>query len=147
MQIAAAGMVIAASRYCGVLLAGGTQMLAVYALAQAIVKNSEAFPALNSDFLAWQPERVVVGTTRWVAEDPTGDTVGLAQDIGSVPLLATQFSFAASRYPQLQAYEQGYVKEGVGAGGCAIAAHLYQGWNSAQLLQAIEGLIERYCQC
>jgi NaMN:DMB phosphoribosyltransferase len=146
MQIAAAGMAIAASRYCGVLLAGGTQMLAVYALAQALVKNSEASPALNTDSLAWQPERVVVGTTRWVAEDPTGDTVGLAQDIDTVPLLATQLSFAASRYPQLQAYEQGYVKEGVGAGGCAIAAHLYQGWNSAQLLQAIEGLIERYCQ-
>jgi NaMN:DMB phosphoribosyltransferase len=73
--------------------------------------------------------------------------VGLAQDIDTVPLLATQLSFAASRYPQLQAYEQGYVKEGLGAGGCAIAAHLYQGWNSAQLLQAIEGLIERYRQC
>jgi NaMN:DMB phosphoribosyltransferase len=55
-------------------------------------------------------------------------------------------SFAASRYPQLQAYEQGYVKEGVGAGGCAIAAYLYKGWNSVQLLQAIEGLVERYCQ-
>jgi NaMN:DMB phosphoribosyltransferase len=74
-----------------------------------------------------------VGTTRWVAEDPTGDTVGLAQDIGSVPLLATELSFATSRYPQLQAYEQGYVKEGVGAGGCAIAAHLYQGWNSSSI--------------
>ena len=174
MQIAAAGMVISASRYSGVLVAGGTQMLAVYALAQALVKtaggeekqgqsfmpisrqqkapltslhlHSDASPAFNKDALAWQPEQVVVGTTRWVAEDPTGDTVGLAQDIGSVPLLATQLSFAASRYPQLQAYEQGYVKEGVGAGGCAIAAHLYQNWNSVQLLQAIEGLIERYCQ-
>jgi hypothetical protein len=38
MQIAAAGMAIAASRRCGVLLAGGTQMLAVYALAQALAK-------------------------------------------------------------------------------------------------------------
>jgi NaMN:DMB phosphoribosyltransferase len=177
MQIAAAGMAIAASRRCGVLLAGGTQMLAVYALAQALVKraggagkpgesfmpisslssqekahltsldlHSDTTPAFNKDSLAWQPAQVVVGTTRWVAEDPTGDTVGLAQDIGSVTLLATQLSFAASRYPQLQAYEQGYVKEGVGAGGCAIAAHLYQNWNSVQLLQAIEGLIERYCQ-
>jgi uncharacterized protein (TIGR00303 family) len=136
MQIAAAGMAIAASRQAGVLLAGGTQMLAVYALAQALVKQQN---------LAWQPTQIVVGTTRWVAEDPTGDTVGLAKDIGSVALLATQLSFATSRYLQLQAYEQGYVKEGVGAGGCAIAAHLYQGWNQVQLLQAIEGLSERYC--
>lgn len=164
MQIAAAGMVIAASRSCGVLLAGGTQMLAVYALAQALSQQptsisetlmgeeetgKEGFlPSSNPPIapLIWQPERIVVGTTRWVAEDPTGDTVGLARDIGGVPLLATQFSFATSRYPQLQAYEQGYVKEGVGAGGCAIATHLYQGWNTVQLLQAIEALVERYCR-
>jgi uncharacterized protein (TIGR00303 family) len=151
MQIAAAGMAIAASRSSGVLLAGGTQMLAVYALAQALTKLgvSAAKPStelLEPYSLAWQPEQVVVGTTRWVAEDPTGDTVGLAQDIGAVPLLATELSFSTSRYPQLQAYEQGYVKEGVGAGGCAIAAHLYKGWNLVQLLQSIEGLVERYCQ-
>ncbi|HEY9740887.1 MAG TPA: TIGR00303 family protein [Coleofasciculaceae cyanobacterium] len=179
MQIAAAGMAIAASRSSGVLLAGGTQMLAVYALAQALAKQmsdgkvvasptlvSEAAPKdldslrvryrtsaenphpdiAEGDSLIWQPAQVVVGTTRWVAEDPTGDTVGLAQDIGSVPLLATGLSFATSRYPQLQAYEQGYVKEGVGAGGCAIATHLYKDWNQVQLLQSIEALVERYCR-
>ena len=152
MQIAAAGMAIAASRHCGVLLAGGTQMLAVYALAQALAKPgaTEALSAVGSrveqDALFWNPLQVVVGTTRWVAEDPTGDTVGLAQEIGNVPLLATELNFATSRYPQLQAYEQGYVKEGVGAGGCAIAAYLSKGWNSAQLLQSIECLVERYCQ-
>jgi uncharacterized protein (TIGR00303 family) len=137
MQIVVAGMAIAASRSCGVMLAGGTQMLAVYALLRAIATTYD---------LAWQPEQIVVGTTRWVAEDATGDTVGLAALIGTVPLLATQLQFTAARYPQLQAYEQGYVKEGVGAGGCAIAASLYQNWNQGQLLQAIEELAERYCQ-
>ena len=157
MQIVAAGMAIAASRSSGVLLAGGTQMLAVYALAQALAKqthhretvaslqgsDSLPFPCGASvvqavtdiaiqDCLVWQPKQIVVGTTRWVVEDPTGDTVGLAQQIGNVPLLATELSFATSRYPQLQAYEQGYVKEGVGAGGCAIAAQLYKGWNFVQ---------------
>ncbi|HEY9607917.1 nicotinate mononucleotide-dependent phosphoribosyltransferase CobT [Allocoleopsis sp.] len=202
MQIVAAGMAIAASHHCGVLLAGGTQMLAVYALAQALSQldasvlpsdtdlaaqssltkkgigdieqelevsklkverclenlqhstskhstsqppNLQPSPQPPSPSLKWQPERVVVGTTRWVAEDPTGDTVGLARDVGSVPLLATPLSFATSRYPQLQAYEEGYVKEGVGAGGCAIAAHLYKGWNTVQLLGTIEALVERYC--
>ncbi|MBW4576572.1 MAG: TIGR00303 family protein [Aphanothece sp. CMT-3BRIN-NPC111] len=134
MQVAVAGMAIAASRTSGVLLAGGTQMLAVYALIEAIAHRYA---------LAWQPEQIVVGTTRWVAEDKTGDTVGLAQTVGKVPLLATQLSFAASCYPQLQVYEQGFVKEGVAAGGCAIAAHLTLGWNQNQLLQAIEALIER----
>ena len=135
MQVAAAGMAIAASRTCGVLLAGGTQMLAVYALMQALASQYA---------WEWNPAQIVVGTTRWVAEDPTGDTVGLAGAVGQVPLLATQLSLAASRYPQLRAYEQGYVKEGVGVGGCALAAHLYQGWNQPQLLQAIEAALERY---
>jgi uncharacterized protein (TIGR00303 family) len=135
MQIVVAGMTIAASRHCGVLLAGGTQMLAVYALTRAIAQT---------DSLAWNPEKIVVGTTRWVAEDPTGDTVGLAKGVGTVPLLATQLSFERSHHPQLCVYEQGYVKEGVGAGGCAIAAHLFQNWNQAQLLSTIEHLADRY---
>jgi len=132
MQIALAGMAIAASRHCGVLLAGGTQMLAIYALMQAL----EAHQGLT-----WNRDQVLVGTTRWVAEDPTGDTVGLA-NLLQAPLVATRLSFAQSRFPQLQAYEQGFVKEGVGAGGCAIAAHLI-GWSEGDLLEAIERLLEK----
>lgn len=147
MQIVVAGMALAASRTCGVLLAGGTQMLAVYALMQAIAKYVHLVPKTDRQLITqvageWKPEQVVVGTTRWVTQDPTGDTIGLAKSIGSVPLLATELSFANSRYAQLRAYEQGYVKEGVGAGGAAIAAHLYRDWNQVQLLQAIEALIE-----
>ncbi|MCT7949634.1 TIGR00303 family protein [Ancylothrix sp. C2] len=134
MQITVAGMAISASRKAGVLLAGGTQMLAVYALLQKIALT---YP------LDWRPESIVVGTTRWVAEDPTGDTVGLARSIPSVSLLATQLSFAHSAFSGLQAYEKGFVKEGTGAGGCAIAAHLYQNWNQTQLLDAIEALNKR----
>jgi uncharacterized protein (TIGR00303 family) len=136
MQIVVAGMAIAASRKVGVLLAGGTQMLAVYALIQAIAAEKK---------LPWNPEQVIVGTTRWVAEDPTGDTIGLAK-ILKAPLVATRLSFAASRYATLRAYEQGFVKEGVGAGGCAIAAHLYQNWGQARLLQAIEGIAAEHTQ-
>ncbi len=144
MQIAVAGMGIAASRSCGVLLAGGTQMLAVYALMSAIAHIYD---------LQWQPTHVVVGTTRWVAEDPTGSTVELAQLIGRnninldvplPPLLATGLCFTDSRYPQLRAYEQGFVKEGMGAGGACIAAHLNQNWQQYQLLQAIESQLECY---
>lgn len=134
MQVFVAGVAIAASRQCGVLLAGGTQMLAVYALIRAIAA---------SESLAWEPAQVVVGTTRWVVEDPTGDTVGLAQLVGDVPLIASQLNFTHSRYPQLQAYEQGFVKEGVGAGACGIAAALYQGWQPEQILVAVEDLIDQ----
>ncbi len=135
MQIVAAGMAMAASRFTGVMLAGGTQMLAVYALIQAITTYFS---------LPTKLEQIVVGTTRWVAEDPTGDTVGLARILGGVPLLATGLSFATSRYPSLRAYERGYVKEGVGAGGCAIAAHLMRGWTLTQLLTLIETLLASY---
>ncbi|MBN3911151.1 MAG: TIGR00303 family protein [Nostoc sp. NMS1] len=143
MQVVVAGMAIAASRNCGVMMAGGTQMLAVYALMSAI---AQAYA------LSWQPEAVVVGTTRWVAEDPTGATVDLALNLGknnltpsgeTPPLLATHLNFADSRYPQLRAYEQGFVKEGMGAGAACIAAHLSQDWQQHQLLAAIEAQLER----
>ncbi|MBU6230271.1 MAG: TIGR00303 family protein [Cyanobacteria bacterium REEB459] len=131
MQPVVAGMALAASRTKPVMLAGGTQMLAVHALMQKLA-------AIEG--YGWQPERVVVGTTRWVAEDPTGDTVGLAQLTQSC-LMATQLSFQASRFKALQSYEQGFVKEGVGAGACAIAASLYQGWGQAQILAAVEAVL------
>ena len=135
MQIALAGMAIAASRRVGVMLAGGTQMLAVYALIEAI--------ALYHN-VSTQLAQIVVGTTRWVAEDPTGNTVALAKVVGGVPLLATGLNFATSRYPSFRAYSSGYVKEGVGAGGCAIATQLKQNWTSTQLLIAVETLFARY---
>jgi len=133
MQVAVAGMAIAASRKTGVLLAGGTQMLAVYALARAIAQYHQ---------LSWQPDQIIVGTTRWVAEDPTGNTVGLAQEIGSIPLMATQLCLKASRWASLRLYEQGFVKEGVGAGGCAIGASLSYGWHQPDLLRTIDKLAD-----
>jgi uncharacterized protein (TIGR00303 family) len=144
MQIVVAGMTIAISRRCGVLLAGGTQMLAVYALTSAIAQTYN---------LSWRSQEVMIGTTRWVAEDPSGGTVELAQLIGKSkiapegmvpPLLATGLSFADSRYPQLRVYEQGFVKEGVGAGGACIAAYLYQNWQQHQLLEAIEAQLDKF---
>ncbi|RMF26958.1 MAG: TIGR00303 family protein [Cyanobacteria bacterium J083] len=131
MQIVVAGMAIAASQQKGVMLAGGTQMLAVYALLREI-----------NNYYHYQADlaQIVVGTTRWVAEDPTGKTVALSKLIGGVSFLSSDLSFAQAKYPSLQAYEQGYVKEGVGAGAMAIAAHLSFGWTQQQLLEAIESL-------
>ncbi len=133
MQPFVAGLAMRSSQFCPVLLAGGTQMLAVDALMQQLALV---------DRHPWQPEQIVVGTTRWVAEDPSGNTVALAQLVDS-PLLATCLNFQSSRFLQLRAYEQGYVKEGVGAGGLAIAANLYANWNQSTLLQAIEQTYEQ----
>jgi NaMN:DMB phosphoribosyltransferase len=56
--------------------------------------------------------------------------------------MATQLNFSHSRYPQLQIYEEGFVKEGVGAGAAAIAAHLYQNWDNDTLVKQIENLLD-----
>jgi uncharacterized protein (TIGR00303 family) len=136
MQPVVAGLALSASRTRPVLLAGGTQMLAVYALMMAMAE---------AESYQWNPENVVVGTTRWVAEDATGDTVGLARLTGAC-LMATPLSFENSRFEALRAYEQGFVKEGVGAGGCAIAAALYQNWGQPELLAAVEALLEQKSQ-
>jgi uncharacterized protein (TIGR00303 family) len=128
MQIVVAGMAAAASNRGGVLLAGGTQMLAVYALIQAL-----------ADHHRYQADEIVVGTTGWVTKDVSADVVGLAKSIG--PLLSADLCFAASKYPQLQIYEQGFVKEGVGAGGIAIAAALYRDWWHCDVLNATEDLL------
>lgn len=133
MQVVAAGMAIGAG-YKGVMLAGGTQMLAVFTLIRALVKHYDFRVEWNN---------FVIGTTCWVTEDTTADPVGLARLIGSVPLLATELCMSESKYAVLRAYDQGYVKEGVGAGAMAIAAHLAQGWNTPDLLGLIEALAEK----
>ncbi len=134
MQPFVAGVAIAASHHCGVLLAGGTQMLAVYALARHLSKLSLGKP--------WVEQNIAVGTTRWVIDDGTGNTLGLAEAIAPLSLLATQLNFSQSAYEPLRRYEQGFVKEGVGAGGCAIAAHLLANWQMGDYLGAIEGLVK-----
>ncbi len=129
MQPFVAGLAMGAAQRGAVLLAGGTQMLAVLALMMRLGAEHG---------IPWPKENVAVGTTRWVAEDPSGNTVALAELLGAVPFLATQLSFAQSRYAPLQAYERGYVKEGVGAGGLAIASSLYACWGQWELLAAVE---------
>ena len=88
-----------------VVLAGGTQMAAVLAL-------------LRSQGVG--PSRLAVVTTRWVHEDPGSDWLGLVEEAmpgveaGYVPL-----DFTGAPWPGLRAYEEGYAKEGVGAGGAS----------------------------
>ncbi len=134
MQVVAAGLLVSASQRCGVMLAGGSQMVAVYALAQALAADQN---------LAWEPSRVVIGTTRWIVEDFSADVRGLASEVG-VSLLATQLNLGQSQFTALQAYERGFVKEGVGAGGTAIAASLNHHWTTEQIAQAVESIAEDY---
>jgi uncharacterized protein (TIGR00303 family) len=127
MQPLAAGIAAGATQAgIDVLLAGGSQMVAVAALLRALGGSSAL-------------ERVAVGTTRWVIEDPAADVPGLARDVSSeLPLLAVNLDFSHSRHPRLHAYEQSLVKEGVGAGGACLAALLARNVSLELLHAAID---------
>jgi uncharacterized protein (TIGR00303 family) len=127
MQPLAAGIAIGATtRGCDVLLAGGSQMVAVAALIQAL-----AGPVAL--------ERLAIGTTRWVIEDPSADVAGLVRELSpDLPLLGANLNFSASRHFGLRAYETFVVKEGVGAGGAAIAALLSTACGLDKLHAAID---------
>jgi len=108
MVPAFAGLVLGAANKVPVLMAGGTQMGAVLAVVNA----------LKHDVL----DNVAVGTTRWIVTDKTADLKGIVTQIADVPILAADLDFSQSKFEGLKAYEAGVVKEGVGAGGAAIAA-------------------------
>ena len=108
MMVAFAGLVAGAAPIVPVLMAGGTQMAAVLAILKELAPD-----ALGN---------VAIGTTRWIVEDRSSDIVGLVSQIARVPVLAAGLSFKASRHWGLRVYEEGAVKEGVGAGGAVIAA-------------------------
>ena len=131
LHIAVAGFAVGAwERGVRVYLAGGTQMAAVATLVSKL--RPEAL------------EGIALATTRWIVEDRTSDIVGLVGDAtgGRVPILYTTFSFAGSRFEGLRAYEEGYVKEGVGAGGSLVLAEA-RGYSQEDILRAVEGEYER----
>ncbi len=134
LHIAIAGFVAGAlERGCIAILAGGTQMCAVLAILKA----------LGVDYRG----RLGIWTTRWIIEDRQSDIKGLIRDIDpDVPLAAANISFASSRFEGLKMYERGYVKEGVGAGGTAIAAMVRKGMKPEDLVKTIEQEYERLLQ-
>ncbi|WP_411876095.1 nicotinate mononucleotide-dependent phosphoribosyltransferase CobT [Vulcanococcus limneticus] len=117
MQVLAAALALEAGhRGVPVLLAGGSQMAAVLALALALAAPEQR-PRLAAS--------VAIGTTAWVAGEAGSDLVALLERIGrqwSVEPLAfaAGLRFGDCARAELRDYERGYVKEGVGAGGLAL---------------------------
>ncbi len=134
MQPLAAGLTLgAASAGLPVLLAGGSQMAAVLALALALA------PADQRDALA---RHAAVVTTAWVAEEADSNLQRLLALIGQrwqvEPLaFAAGLRFGADCHGALRDYERGYVKEGVGAGGLALLWQL-RGRNPVDLAAACD---------
>jgi len=134
MMPAFAGLVLGAASRVPVLIAGGTQMGAIL----AIIK------ALNPGVL----KNIVIGTTRWIISDAKSDLRGIVSQIADIPILAADLDFSSSRFEGLRTYERGFVKEGVGAGGAAIAAMMKSKGSISRetLLGEIERNYERLVQ-
>ncbi|MFN9622733.1 MAG: nicotinate-nucleotide--dimethylbenzimidazole phosphoribosyltransferase [Cyanobacteriota bacterium] len=114
--LAAALLLEAALGGVPVLLAGGSQMVAVLALALALALPEQRPRLIQATALA---------TTRWVAREPGSDLAQLLDRLArhwQVEPLAfhSSLAFTGSCHPALARYEDGYVKEGVGAGGLAL---------------------------
>ena len=122
MQAAAAGFVLGVGGEIPLLLAGGTQMAAVAAVIHF----------LKPECL----EQAVIATTRWIVQDRTSDIRALVDQTARIPIVAANLNFSQSTHRGLSAYEEGAVREGVGAGGAAVAAILKsQGGITCQMLQ------------
>ena len=107
-----------------VILAGGTQMGAVL----AILKR------LNFEL----KDKLIIGTTRWIIEDPTSDIIKIVKMIDEeVPIAAFDYNFSDSPYEGLRYYEKGFVKEGVGAGGTALLALLSGKVSRSDIIKAV----------
>ncbi|SRR5579875_113305 len=132
MQPFTAGLALSASRRIPVMLAGGSQMLCVWALMRAIAAKES---------LGMSCGAVGVVTTGWVAFDRSARCPELARLVDA-PMAAACPDFNRSRHPGLRAYEQGHVKEGVGAGGAMAAAVLSNTLDARGLMEAIDDMYD-----
>ena len=118
-----AGMLSTASEITNVILAGGTQMAAVLALAKTI---------------GYDENKVVIGTTSYIIDDKDANLLDMVKSISNIPVLSINPKLEDSKFEGLRAYSEGFVKEGAGAGGSMIASILKTGIDSKKLLDLID---------
>jgi uncharacterized protein (TIGR00303 family) len=147
MQPVVAAIALGAAAFCPVVLGGGTQMAAVLAFLGVGLEQG-IFGDVPMDWDRLNQNLGLV-TTRWVSEDGASDLAGLGLAIEAacplleVPYLALNLRLSRSRYAALRSYEQGFVKEGVGAGAALMAACLVLGCATDDLVGPIETVYER----
>lgn len=122
-----AGILSTASSQTRVLLAGGTQMAAVLAFAKATGYNRD---------------NTAIATTSYVIDDKSANLVDTIQQIDQIPVFGVRLALGRSKIDGLKAYSEGFVKEGVGAGGASLAAMLKVGIDSEHLLALTEAQYE-----
>jgi len=118
-----AGMLNSAADVSKVMLAGGTQMMAVLAFASKIGFNKE---------------NTVIGTTSYITNDESANFTNLVEKIADVPAISINPGLENSRYSGLKAFSEGFAKEGVGAGGSIISSMIKTGNDSTKYLDLVE---------
>lgn len=93
-----------------VVLAGGTQMAAVY----AVIKH-----------LGLNTEKLSIATTRYVVEDKSANFIEITRALKVPVVYVADPGFGKSSLKGLHRYETGTIKEGAGAGGAMYLAGLY----------------------
>ena len=132
MLIFCAGFLLEASKRFHIVLAGGTQMAACLLIADKL--REDVLMRVKSD-------SITLATTYWVVNDENSDIKHLLSLLSYKPhAIYTTFSFAQSEIPILKKYDDGEVKEGVGAGGALAYAYTNK-TNNKELLEAIEYIL------
>ena len=119
-----------------VVLSGGSQMLAVILLALEFLDYGN-----KKDFI----KKVLIATTGWLANDNSiSDLLDLINEKHNVNIvgLSSPLNFKSSKYKELQDYELGHVKEGVGAGGISILAFL-KGFTNKEIVSLCQLNLEK----
>jgi NaMN:DMB phosphoribosyltransferase len=122
------GMLSSASEITKVMLAGGTQMIAVLALASKIGFNEQ---------------NTAIGTTSYISDDNSANFKSLVSEIADISAIAVNPGLENSKFSGLKAFSQGFAKEGVGAGGSIITSMIKTGNGSAHFLKLFEKEYDR----
>lgn len=103
------GIALGAAPKVPVIFGGGTQM------APIIAASIKLDPSIVGN--------IFQGTTRWLLSDPNSNMKKIMDLISpDVPMVYINMDYSKSPYEGLQAYEWGFIKEGVGCGGSSVAA-------------------------
>jgi len=90
-------------------------------------------------------ESIAIVTTEWIATDKNSDIAGLLTAIDtSIKAFHPSFNFADSEFKNLRLYEEGYVKEGIGAGALTAYAYLH-GESKEDMLKGVESIYKAFC--
>ncbi len=144
-QAVAVGLLLGARKAkVPVLLGGGSQMMAVLAVALETIDAN-----LRPNFV----EEISIGTTGWLAQERTSSDqkessfaslMKIVESRFKVSLLglASGLRFDASSKKVLRDYEIGFIKEGVGAGALSLLA-LVNGFSCEQLIKECECVVDQ----